>query len=154
MLKRILLGISLLLFVASASAFTLTDSKGVVHTSDSYKGKWVLVNFWATWCPPCLEEIPDLIALHEKYRKTKLEVIGIAMDYQDPKQVLGFADSMFISYPIVLGNSKIAAQFGPLQGLPTTYLYNPEGKLVAHQVGGITQQAVESYINSRSTAKK
>jgi thiol-disulfide isomerase/thioredoxin len=154
MLKRILLGISLLLFVASASAFTLTDSKGVVHTSDSYKGKWVLVNFWATWCPPCLEEIPDLITLHEKYRKTKLEVIGIAMDYQDPKQVLGFADSMFISYPIVLGDSKIAAQFGRLQGLPTSYLYNPEGKLVAYQVGALTKKAVEDYINSKAANKK
>jgi thiol-disulfide isomerase/thioredoxin len=154
MLKRVLLGISLLLCVASASAFTLTDSKGGVHSSASYKGKWVLVNFWATWCPPCLEEIPDLIALHEKYRKTKLEVIGIAMDYQDPKQVLSFADSMFISYPIVLGDAKIAAQFGRLQGLPTSYLYNPEGKLVAYQVGALTKKSVEDYINRKAANKK
>jgi len=154
MLKRILLLLTMLAVTATASAFSLTDSKGKVHTLDSYKGKWVLVNFWATWCPPCLDEIPALIALHDKYKNTRLEVIGIAMEYQNPKQVLDFADSMFISYPIVLGNSKIAAQFGPLQGLPTTYLYNPEGKLVAYQVGGITQQAVESYINSKSTVKK
>ena len=154
MLKRILLALSLVTVTSAASAFSLTDSKGKTHTLDSYKGKWVVVTFWATWCPPCLDEIPDLVALHDKYKDTRLEVIGIAMDYQSPKQVLDFADGMFISYPIVLGTSKIAAQFGPLQGLPTTYLYNPEGKRVAYQVGGITQQAVEQYINSKSTAKK
>ncbi|MHB1332988.1 MAG: TlpA disulfide reductase family protein [Sulfuriferula sp.] len=154
MLKRILLLLTMLVVTSAASAFSLTDSKGVVHTLDSYKGKWVLVNFWATWCPPCLEEIPALNALHDKYKNTKLEVIGIAMEYQSPKQVLDFADSMFISYPIVLGSSKIAAQFGPVQGLPTTYLFNPAGKLVAYQVGGITQQAVENYINSKNTTQK
>ncbi|MHB1247128.1 MAG: TlpA disulfide reductase family protein [Sulfuriferula sp.] len=154
MLKRILLLLTMLVVTTTASAFSLTDSKGVVHTLESYKGKWVLVNFWATWCPPCLEEIPALNALHDKYKNTKLEVIGIAMEYQSPKQVLDFADSMFISYPIVLGSSKIAAQFGPVQGLPTTYLFNPAGKLVAYQVGGITQQAVENYINSKNTTQK
>ncbi|MES2364557.1 MAG: TlpA disulfide reductase family protein [Pseudomonadota bacterium] len=154
MLKRILLLLTMLVVTTTASAFSLTDSKGVVHTLDSYKGKWVLVNFWATWCPPCLEEIPALNALHDKYKNTKLEVIGIAMEYQSPKQVLDFADSMFISYPIVLGSSKIAAQFGPVQGLPTTYLFNPAGKLVAYQVGGITQQAVENYINSKNATQK
>ena len=154
MLKRILLLLAMLAVTTTASGFSLTDSKGKVHTLGSYKGKWVLVKFWATWCPPCLDEIPDLVALHDKYKDTRLEVIGIAMDYQSPKQVLDFADGMFISYPIVLGTSKIAGQFGPLQGLPTTYLYNPEGKRVAYQVGGITQQAVEQYINSKSTAKK
>lgn len=154
MLKRILLLLGMLIVTHAASAFSLTDSKGVVHTLDSYKGKWVLVNFWATWCPPCLEEIPALNALQDKYKNTRLEVIGIAMEYQNPKQVLDFADSMFISYPIVLGSSKIAAQFGPLQGLPTTYVFNPAGKLVAYQVGGITQQAVEQYINSKTATQK
>lgn len=136
-------------FSAFADGFTLKDSKGKVHNLSDYKGKWVLVNFWATWCPPCLEEIPDLIALHDAHKAKDLVVIGIAMDYRDPKSVVEFADSMFISYPIVLGTPKIADQIGPIRGLPMTYLYNPQGKIVANNVGALTRQAVESYIAAK-----
>lgn len=136
-------------FSAPLSAFTFSDSKGKTHALKAYKGKWVLVNFWATWCPPCLEEIPDLIALHEARQAKDLVVIGVAMDYQNPKQVVDFADSMFISYPIVLGTPKSAAQVGPIRGLPTTYLYNPEGKLVAHNVGPLTRAEIEAFINKK-----
>jgi thiol-disulfide isomerase/thioredoxin len=123
----------------------LTDTEGKAHKLADYKGKWVLVNFWATWCPPCLEEIPDLVALYEN-KKNNLIVIGVAMDYRNPKQVSDFAQSMQVSYPIVLGTPKVASQVGPVDGLPTSYLYNPAGKLVAHQVGGITKEGVEEYI--------
>lgn len=145
----LLLSLCFVSFSAVADGFTLKDSKGKVHHLSDYKGKWVLVNFWATWCPPCLEEIPDLIALHDAHKNKDLEVIGIAMDYRDPKSVVEFADSMFISYPIVLGTAKIADQIGPIRGLPMTYLYNPQGKIVANNVGALTRQAVESYIAAK-----
>ena len=132
-----------------AADFKVTDTNGKTHSLSDYKGKWVLVNYWATWCPPCLEEIPDLIALHEN-KKNKLVVIGIALDYKTPKQVTDFAEGMLVTYPIVLGTPKIVNQIGPIQGLPTTYLFNPEGKMVAQQVGAITREAVESYIGSKS----
>ncbi|MHB1215533.1 MAG: TlpA disulfide reductase family protein [Thiobacillus sp.] len=144
----------LLLVLASswvlASDFKMTDTNGKPHTLSGYKGKWVLVNFWATWCPPCLEEIPDLIALHEN-KKNNLVVIGVAMDYRNAQQVTDFAEGLLVEYPIVLGTAQVARQIGPVEGLPTTYLYNPEGKLVAHQVGLITRAAVESYIASTPT---
>ena len=136
------------LWSSPAWSFTLVDSNGKTHTLAQYKGKWVLVNFWATWCPPCLEEIPDLNALHEN-KKNNLVVLGIAMDYQDSKTVLQFADQMMVTYPIILGDNKTAAQIGALTGLPTTYLYNPQGKMVAYNVGALTRQAVESYINKK-----
>ncbi|MDP3584716.1 MAG: TlpA disulfide reductase family protein [Thiobacillus sp.] len=138
---------------AQAADFRVTDTKGKVHTLSGYKGKWVLVNYWATWCPPCLEEIPDLIALHED-KKNNLVVIGVALDYRDPKQVIDFAEGLLVNYPIVLGNAKVVSQIGPMQGLPTTYLYNPEGKMVAQQVGAITRAAVESYIAKAPRPKK
>jgi thiol-disulfide isomerase/thioredoxin len=128
-----------------AQAFNLKDSKGHNHSLAQYKGKWVLVNFWATWCPPCLEEIPDLSALHEN-KQNNLVVLGVAMDYRDPRQVLDFADQLMVSYPIILGDYKLAEQIGAVPGLPTTYLYNPQGKLVAYNVGALTRAAVERYI--------
>ena len=133
---------------AQAADFKVTDTKGKTHTLSGYKGKWVLVNYWATWCPPCLEEIPDLISLHEN-KKNNLVVLGVALEYKDPKHVVDFADGLLVTYPIVLGNARIVNQIGPMQGLPTTYLFNPEGKMVAQQVGAITREAVESYIGKK-----
>lgn len=147
----------LLLALASswvqAADFKVTDTNGKTHTLSGYKGKWVLVNYWATWCPPCLEEIPDLIALHGD-KKNNLVVIGVAMDYRNAKQVTDFADGLLVDYPIVLGTPRVVRQIGPVQGLPTTYLYNPEGKMVAQQVGLITRAAVESYIASKPAGPK
>ena len=151
-----LLAMGLMLSLASplrAADFSVTDTSGKVHKLSQYKGKWVLVNFWATWCPPCLEEIPDLIALHEN-KKNNLVVLGIAMDYRNPDQVKDFADGLLVSYPIILGDRKMAAQIGPVDGLPTTYLYNAQGKLVAHQLGAITRADVESFIRDAGKASK
>jgi thiol-disulfide isomerase/thioredoxin len=136
-----------------AADFKVTDTDGKIHTLSGYKGKWVLVNYWATWCPPCLEEIPDLIALYEN-KKNNLVVIGVAMEYRNAKQVTDFAKGLLVEYPIVLGNAQVVRQIGPVQGLPTTYLYNPEGKMVAQQVGLITRAAVESYIASKPVRLK
>ncbi len=148
MITRLFLLLFLLTSACAAQAFTFTDSKGRVHSLDKYKGKWVLVNFWATWCPPCREEIPDLVALSEN-KKNNLVVLGVAMDYRDPREVLKFADEMMISYPMVLGSYPLAEQVGPVNGLPTTYLYNPQGKQVAYNVGAITREAIESYIRRK-----
>lgn len=153
MLKKSLLLLILLAASSAALAFDIVDEKGHHHRLADYKGKWVLVNFWATWCPPCRQEIPDLIAL-SKHNSKNLVVLGIAMDYQDTKQVSRFAEDAGINYPIVFGSDEISGQIGPIRGLPTTYLYNPQGKIVAYNVGALTREAVENYIAKNSKPTK
>jgi thiol-disulfide isomerase/thioredoxin len=130
---------------AAAAQFSLTDADGKTHKLADYRGKWVIVNFWATWCPPCLEEIPDLVAISDA--RKDVQVFGVAMGFQDPKQVLQFAEGMFVGYPIVLGDSKTAEQIGKVIGLPTTFVYNPKGKLAKRYVGKVTREQLERLMD-------
>ena len=139
-----------LLWLGAASAadnFTVTDAEGKLHSLAGYHGKWLIVNFWATWCPPCLEEIPDLVAIKEA--RKDVEVIGIAMEFQDAKQVVQFADGMFVNYPIVLGDRKVSESIGRVDGLPTTFIYDPQGKLAERHVGKITRKQIERIIGGK-----
>lgn len=133
----------------AASEFVFRDMQGGVQRLSDYKGKWVLVNFWATWCPPCLEEIPDLVEMHNARKASDFVVIGIAMS-SSMDSVNAFARQMEISYPIVLGDEKTAAQIGKVVALPTSYLYDPTGKLVSYQAGMVTRDDIEVFIRSRT----
>ena len=139
------IGLMLLSGAAKAEGFAVTDTRGKTHHLGDYQGKWVLVNFWATWCPPCLEEIPELVSLYEAHRK-EVEVIGIAMQYQAPEAVIEYADNLFMSYPVVLGNEDIAAQIGKVNSLPTTFIFDPQGTMVRRHVGAVTRESVERFM--------
>ncbi len=145
----------LLLSQASATAYELTlkDTHGQVHHLSDYRGKYVLINFWATWCPPCLKEMPDLIALHEAHKNRDLVVIGVALQYASPKEVTDFAAKHGITYPVVLGDDNLVDQVGEVEGLPTSYLFDPAGRPVSYQPGMITRQEVEAFIRASKTAK-
>jgi thiol-disulfide isomerase/thioredoxin len=145
-LRRVIgMGVAGLLLLSApsvAGAWSLHDSSGRTLSPASYPGKWVLVNFWATWCPPCKQEIPELIRLQHD-EAAKLAVIGVAVSYRDPQAVMAFARKAGINYPIVLGSADVASEFGGLGGLPTSFLYAPDGKLVQRFQGPQTEAAIE-----------
>ncbi|MDO8264384.1 MAG: TlpA disulfide reductase family protein [Gallionella sp.] len=136
-------------FSGHAAGFSLEDIQGNTHRLEDYRGKWVLVNFWATWCPPCLSEIPELSGLHDAHKDKDLVVIGIAIDSGSSRKVTDFSQAHGISYPVVMGNSKIAAQIGELDVLPTSYLFSPNGEQVSYQPGEVTRESVETYIKNK-----
>jgi len=149
-----LLGAALLFLAGAASAqsFVFKDMQGHEQRLQDYRGKWVLVNFWATWCPPCLEEIPDLIALYDAHKATDLVVIGVALD-STKESVVEFVAKKKITYPIVFGDYDLAGQVGEVEALPTSYLFDPTGKLLSYQQGMVTRGSVESYIKSKTVKK-
>lgn len=154
MMRQVLIGLissAVLLLSVHAQAFQFRDTTGKLQQLDDYKGRWVLVNFWATWCPPCLKEIPDLIALYES--RKDIMIIGVSMDADDPKIVLDFVQKMGITYPTVLGNRKIASQLDEISLLPSTYFFDPEGNPAARQLGIISREEIEQFIQSKSVPK-
>jgi len=142
---------SLLLITMSLNSFAdnnflIKDTAGNKHQLSNFRGKWVLVNYWATWCPPCLEEVPDLVNLYDQRKTKDLMVLGVAFDYKTSQEVAAFADDMLMSYPIILGDESVKAQIGSAEVLPTTYIFDPQGRLVKIKRGLISRQYIESII--------
>ena len=129
--KKALLTAFLLFSASSVSAFELVEVSGKKVSLNQLKGKWVVVNFWATWCAPCLEEIPDFNALYESRKKADLAMYGVAMHYTEAKQAMDFANRYKIAYPVVLGmeGGQGEREFGYMDSMPTTLLYDPQGNL-------------------------
>jgi thiol-disulfide isomerase/thioredoxin len=146
MLKRF--AISLLLAIpvlVSAAPFSFTDLQGRTHTLEGHRGKWVLVNLWATWCAPCVLEMPELEALSRS--RPDVVVLGLAIDGQNPERVRQFAKKLNVTYPVIAGSQQLAQQFRP-RGFPTSVLYNPSGIRVLVKEGMITREEIEHVLDS------
>ncbi len=126
------------------------DLDGNESMLSDYKGKWVVVNLWATWCPPCLVEIPDLIMFHEAHKDKDAIVIGVNYEDIEISKVKAFAKEQMINFPIVRFEGKVDgvnSPFGRVYGLPTTYMVAPDGQIVAVRTGLINQEMMENFMD-------
>ncbi len=128
--------------IAAAPAWSAKDLNGVEVKSDQFKGKVVVIDFWATWCPPCRAEIPGYVELMKKYGKDGLVIVGVSMDEGGPGVVKSFSTKFNVNYPMVMGDDKVLAAFGGIEALPTTFLIDRNGQIRDRKVGA---EATEDY---------
>ncbi len=114
--------------------FTLRDLAGQSISPADWRGKVTLLNFWATWCGPCREEIPDLMKLQGKYAG-RLQIIGLSVDEGPAEEVKRFAQQMRINYPIAIASAELQTKFGGILGLPTSFLVDTNGRVVQKHIG-------------------
>ncbi len=132
----------------AAKPFTLPDTKGAAHSLKQWRGKVIVLNFWATWCPPCLKEIPEFIKLQKELGSKGLQFIGIAID--DAQEVEEFIEMHDVNYPVLVGEedaSEISFMYGNHLGvLPFSAIINREGDLISRHKGELQPQKLKEII--------
>ena len=129
-------------------SFSLTDTKGVIFTEKNTRGKYLVINFWATWCTPCLKEIPAFVKFYEE-NSDHGEILGLDFEPVDLEIINDYVGRFSINYPIVLyneDNDSEYSNFGEIIGMPTTQIYSPEGELLHTFMGEITIDDLSKFI--------
>jgi thiol-disulfide isomerase/thioredoxin len=129
-------------------SFSLTDTKGVIFTEKNTRGKYLVINFWATWCTPCLKEIPAFVKFYEE-NSDHVEILGLDFEPVDLEIINDYVGRFSINYPIVLyneDNDSEYSNFGEIIGMPTTQIYSPEGELLHTFMGEITIDDLSEFI--------
>lgn len=129
-----------------APDFTLPTMEGNRFTLSEHEGKIVVINIWATWCPPCREEIPDLIEVQNELRDKDVLMVGVSMDKKGWQVVRPFAKKMNINYPIVLDDGTVFEGFGPYRGIPTTFIINKKGQVENVAIGMIPKKQLTAVL--------
>ena len=155
-MKAALVAMLILVFGATVAAadpvseFSLPDLDGKPHTLAPYRGKWIIINYWATDCPPCLKEIPELERFHQRHKDKDAVVLGV--NYEDIKLswLEDFIQSVKMTYPVLRAKPDTLTPFGAIKILPTTIIVSPEGELMGAQAGAVTEEMIDHYIRDHA----
>jgi peroxiredoxin len=131
-----------------APDFTLSDATGRVVTLSDFRGKVVLLNFWATWCVPCSAEVPLLVEFQREYRDRGFEVLGVSLDEDGWKSVKPYIDARHVNYPVMIGNGDIARAYGGLESVPMTLIIDKSGRIAVTHVGLCRKDEYEADIRA------
>jgi thiol-disulfide isomerase/thioredoxin len=129
-----------------APALTFKDLAGNDVSLDALKGKVVVVDFWATWCGPCVTEIPGYIELQKKHGADGLVIVGVSLDQKGPKHVQRFAEQKGMNYTVVMGDSEAVDAFGGFDVIPTTFLIGRDGRILHEKSGAMETADYEALV--------
>lgn len=144
----IFLMISLVSFSNNAKApdFNLKDQYGVVHSLENYKGKVIFLNFWATWCPPCKKEMPDIENIYKEYGENKKDVVILGVNSEKENEVKKFLKDKGYTFPTVIDeNSEVMRKYF-IQAFPTSFVIDKEGNVYGYVMGGLTKEQIKQVI--------
>lgn len=136
-----------------APDFTLTDIDGKPVRLADLRGKAVVLNFWATWCPPCRFETPWFVELQKKYGSRGLQIVGVSMDQWGKTPVRDFAGEFKVNYPLALGNADVANRYGGIRSLPTTFYIDRNGRVMDVVPGLMRRDGIEERIKAALATK-
>jgi len=129
-----------------APSWELRDLQGEAFRSSDLEGKVIVLDFWATWCPPCRKEIPGFIELQEQYGDEGVVVVGVSLDEGGPATVVPFVEETGINYLVVMGDSEVVKAFGGITSIPTTFIIDRDGQIVERHVGYTSKKRFEESI--------
>ena len=130
----------------AAPAYELPDLDGKTVKNTDFLGKVVILDFWATWCPPCRMEVPHFVRLQSEYRDQGLEIVGLSLDAGGARDVRPFADEYKVNYTMLIASDKTAESYGGVVGIPTTFVIDRKGTIVRKFVGYTPPEAFEAVI--------
>lgn len=136
-----------------APDFTLENMQGESFNLSDHFGKVIVLNIWATWCPPCREEIPDFIELQNEKGADKVQFVGVSVDREGWEVVRPFAKEFEINYPLVVDDGTVRQLYGPFQGIPTTFIINKQGKVEYVAPGMLYKDILEPILDTLSNRK-
>ncbi len=131
-----------------AADFSLEDVNGVNHRLSDYRGKVVVLDFWATWCPPCKKEIPDLISLQHDDSIRGLQTLGIALDDEGIDKIKPWVDGHALNYPTLLPDATVCKNYGGISSVPTTFFIDRKGRLRSASIGMRQRNVLDTIVNS------